>query len=91
MPEQQMQIKADDKTLQGFYSNVMQAQHSKEEFVLDFMNVFPPAGTLQARIVVSPGHMKRMVAALQENLQKYEGSFGKIEAAESPTEIGFKA
>lgn len=88
----QLQIKVDDKTLQGLYANAMQVQHSKEEFVLDFMNVFPPAGTLQARILVSPAHMKRIVAVLKENIERYESANGKIEAGESPTgEIGFKA
>lgn len=91
-PQQnQLQIKADDKILQGVYSNAMQVQHSKEEFVLDFMNVFPPAGTLNARVIVSPGHLKRMIAALAENLSKYEASFGKVDTAQEPAEIGFNA
>jgi hypothetical protein len=87
----QLQIKVDDAVLRGAYANGMQVQHTKEEFVLDFLNVFPPTGTLQARIVVSPAHLKRIVAALAENLAKYETNFGKIEAAEGPGEIGFKA
>ncbi|MDD5251506.1 MAG: DUF3467 domain-containing protein [Patescibacteria group bacterium] len=91
-PQQnQLQIKADDKILQGVYSNAMQVQHSKEEFVIDFMNLFPPAGTLNARVIVSPGHLKRMIAALAENLAKYEGNFGKIDTAQEPAEIGFAA
>lgn len=87
----QVQIKADDKVLQGVYSNGMQVTHTSEEFVLDFMNIFPPTGTLNARVIVSPGHLKRMVAALHENLQKYETQFGKIQAAQDPGEIGFQA
>ena len=89
--QQQIQIKGDDKTLQGLYANAMQVAHTSEEFVLDFMNVFPPTGTLNARVIVSPGHLKRMVAALADNLQKYEAAFGKIAAAQDPGEIGFKA
>ena len=88
----QLQIKVDDKTLQGLYANAMQVQHSKEEFVLDFMNVFPPAGTLQARLILSPAHMKRVLAVLKENIERYEQANGVIEAGESPAgEIGFKA
>ena len=87
----QLQIKVDDKTLQGLYANGMQAQHTKEEFVLDFINAFPPAGTLQARILVSPAHMKRIVAALADNVSRYEAAFGKIAESEGPGEIGFKA
>jgi hypothetical protein len=88
--QQQLQIKADDATLKGVYANAMQVQHSKEEFVIDFMNLFQPAGTLNARVIVSPGHAKRMIAALTENMARYEGSFGQVEPAkEQDTGIGF--
>lgn len=87
----QLQIKADDKVLQGVYSNAMQVQHSKEEFVIDFLNLFPPAGTLNARVIVSPGHIKRMIAALADNLTKYEKNFGNVDPAQQPAEIGFAA
>jgi len=91
-PQQQIQIKATDDKLQGEYSNVMQILHTKEEFVLDFLNVFPPTGTLNSRVILSPGHFKRMVKAMDENLKRYEKQFGKIEASEAPkNNIGFQA
>lgn len=90
--QQQIQIKATDEKLKGDYANVMQVLHTKEEFVLDFLNIFPPTGTLNARIIVSPGHFKRMVAAMTENLKKYEEQFGKVEPSEAPkNSIGFAA
>lgn len=90
--QNQIQIKATDEKLKGEYANIMQVLHTKEEFVLDFMNVFPPTGTLNARIIVSPSHFKRMLAALIENLKKYESKFGNLEASEAPTSaIGFQA
>jgi len=53
--------------------------------------VVPPAGAVTARIIVSPGHMKRVVAALNENIAKYEQKFGEIETAEAPqVNMGFK-
>lgn len=86
----QMQIKASDEKLKGEYANMMQVLHTKEEFVLDFLNVFPPTGTLNARIIVSPSHFKRMVQAMQENLKKYESGFGEVEPSDAPkTRIGF--
>ena len=88
--DNQLPIKADDKTLQGTYANAMQITHTKEEFVLDFFNVFPPTGTLNARVILSPGHLKRVYEALGVNLQKYEATHGKISAAQDPGEIGFK-
>jgi hypothetical protein len=75
----------------GVYANNMFVSHTKEEFVMDFLMVMPPAGTVTARVVISPGHMKRIIAALQENMGKYEQAFGKIEAAKEPgSSIGFQ-
>ncbi len=92
MADQQIQIKASDDALKGTYSNLMQVTHLSEEFVLDFMNVYPfqGLGVLSARIIVSPGHLKRMVSALSENLKRYEDTHGKIQEAEAPSsEVGF--
>lgn len=86
----QINIKATDEKLKGEYSNVMQILHTKEEFVLDFLNVFPPTGTLNSRIILSPGHFKRMMKAMRENLEKYENGFGKIEQSAEPGKIGFE-
>jgi len=86
----QVQIKVQDEDLKGKYSNLMQITHTQEEFVLDFFLVIPPQGTLAGRVILSPGHLKRMIKALQENVERYEGKFGKIQEAESPqTPIGF--
>ena len=88
--QQQAQIKASDKVLKGRYSNTAQVLHTKEEFVMDFLNVFPPSGTLNARVIVSTGHFKRIAKAMNENLKKYEEKFGKIdESKEDDEKIGF--
>lgn len=68
----------------GVYCNNMFVTHTKEEFIMDFMMVAPPIGAVTARVVISPGHMKRVIFALQDNLKKYEDKFGKITAAEEP-------
>jgi hypothetical protein len=75
----------------GAYSNNMFVTHTREEFILDFMMVTPPIGSVTARVVTSPGHMKRMVSALKENLDKYEAKFGKITLADQThkPQIGF--
>jgi hypothetical protein len=76
----------------GAYSNNMLVSHTREEFVMDFMMVVPPVGTVTSRVIISPGHVKRMIAALQENVKKYESRFGTIQAAEEPGgKIGFQA
>lgn len=87
----QIQIKTDDDTLRGAYANVMRVHHTKEEFVLDFLGIFEQQGTLNARIIVSPGHMKRMLGAMAENLAKYEAQFGNVTLSDTPTgKIGFE-
>ncbi len=68
----------------GVYSNNMVVTHTKEEFILDFLMVLPPAGTVTSRVIVSPGHMKRILVALQDNISKYEHNFGTIQIAEEP-------
>ena len=82
MPD--LNIKAPDELLQGRYANMMQVMHAKEEFVLDFMFAHPPMGELVSRLIVSPAHMKRIVNALQDNINKYEKQYGAIQEAGEP-------
>jgi len=89
--QQQIQIKATDEALKGLYANMAQVAHNPEEFVIDFMNVFPPAGNLLARVVMSPGHMKRLSQAMADNIKKYEEQFGEIKSSGQPEhKIGFR-
>lgn len=90
--QKQVQIKAKEDDLKGVYSNVIQIAHNKEEFVLDFFNIVGQMGTLNSRIILSPGHLKRMLKALEGNLKKYEEKFGEIDAADTPKggDFGFK-
>ncbi len=85
--QKQIQIKAKDEVLAGKYANVAQVSHTKEEFILDFMSIFPPAGTLNSRVIMSPGHYKRMIKAMQDNLQKYESSFGSVQESDAPETV----
>jgi hypothetical protein len=86
-PPQGVNIKIADEELKGRYCNLLRITHTREEFILDFINMVPPQGVVTARIVTSPGHMKRILSALAANLQRYEESYGTIEeAAEPPAE-----
>ena len=38
--QQQIQLKTDDQTLKGVYANLVQINRTKEEFILDFINLF---------------------------------------------------
>ncbi len=88
--KRKISIKAKDDDLKGNYSNVIRVSHTKEEFCLDFLNVIPPQGILVSRIILSPAHFKRFISTLQDNLQKYEQSFGKIKVEKTKKEpLGF--
>src|SRR2546423_15232103 len=80
----QVQIKADEKELQGQYSNLVMIHHNLEEFTMNFIYIFPNGtqGKLLNSMIVSPGHAKRIWRALGENLARYETQFGTIK--ESP-------
>jgi hypothetical protein len=81
---QGVNIKIADEELKGRYSNLLRITHTREEFILDFINLVPPQGAVTARIVTSPGHMKRIVHALAANLQRYEKQHGTIREAPEP-------
>src|ERR1700736_5654598 len=80
----QVQIKADEKELQGQYSNLVMIHHNLEEFTMNFIYIFPNGaqGKLLNSMILSPGHAKRIWRAMGENLARYEAQFGTIK--ESP-------
>jgi hypothetical protein len=91
MEPKQMQIRAKDEDLKGVYANSMMVTHTRDEFCLDFVNMFNPP-ILTARIITSPTHLKRMIATLQENMQRYEEQFGEIQSAQAgENSLGFQS
>jgi hypothetical protein len=87
--KREVSIKIPDQVLGGVYANQMMVTHTREEFVLDLINLLPPHGVVNARVIVSPGHLKRMIRALQENLGRYESRFGAVKEAAAPKAEGF--
>ncbi len=86
------EIRISDNLPGGEYANAMQINNNKEEFHLNFLNIMGLSGKVSGKIITNPSHFKRMIAAMQENLEKYESQYGKIEEAEGPVDkkIGFK-
>jgi hypothetical protein len=77
----------------GVYANSLRISHTAEEFILDFIMIAPPAGDVTARVITSPGHMKRILSAMEENLATYEKKYGTIKPSAQPIQdqqIGFK-
>lgn len=83
-PSPELNVKITDDELKGRYSNLLRVTHTRDEFILDFINVVPPQGIVSARIVTSPGHLKRIIKALSNNLAHYEQSHGVIAEAPEP-------
>ena len=51
-----------------------------QEFVMDFIQVMPgmPKAKVRSRVVMSPHHVKRLLGALAENVQRFEKQHGPI-------------
>jgi len=79
---QQVQISTGDEMSRGRYSNNMYVVHSPEEFMIDWLLTSPTGAHLVSRIIVTPGHMKRIIAVLTDNLSKYEQKFGPVKLTE---------
>lgn len=78
--DQQINVELPEEIAEGIYSNLAMIAHSNSEFVIDFIRLMPgvPKAKVKARIIVTPDHAKRLLAALKENIEKYEAAFGKI-------------
>jgi len=87
----QAEVKIADNISGAEYANLMQVMHTREEFRLVFAHVFEPTGKVVSKVATTPAHFKRMVAAMQENLERYEKANGKIQDVESGAKdkIGF--
>lgn len=77
----QVQIGLTPEVGVGVYANLALITHSNTDFVLDFACILPGLGQPQvrSRVIMAPEHAKLLLQALQENVYKYEQTFGKIE------------
>ena len=78
--QQGLQIELTPDVAQGEYANFAIITHSSSDFVLDFARVLPgvPKAQVKSRVILAPEHAKRLLAALQENIMRYEQEFGTI-------------
>lgn len=76
----QLKIELTPEVAEGTYANLAIITHSSAEVVMDFVRVLPglPKANVKSRIVLAPEHAKRLLFALQDNIIKYEKSFGTI-------------
>src|SRR6201990_2715881 len=80
----QLNIELPEEVAEGTYSNLAIITHSNSEFVVDFVRVMPgvPKAKVKARILLTPEHAKRLMAALADNISKYESVNGTIKQRE---------
>ncbi|MBQ0116077.1 MAG: DUF3467 domain-containing protein [Bacteroidales bacterium] len=77
---QQIQIEIPTEEMQGRYSNLAMITHGPNDFFIDMILMGPnmPKGRVQSRIIMTPENAKQLMFALQQNIQKYEQTFGEI-------------
>ncbi|HXZ24687.1 MAG TPA: DUF3467 domain-containing protein [Nitrospiria bacterium] len=88
----QITIEIDETVARGTYANLALISHTESEFLFDFLFLFPqqPKAKVLARIISSPGHTKRLLTALQDNIKRYEEQFGEIKVLpDEQKRIGF--
>ncbi|MCA1741674.1 MAG: DUF3467 domain-containing protein [Bacteroidales bacterium] len=78
--QSQFNIELSEEIAEGVYSNLAVITHSPAEFVIDFIRIMPgvPKSKVKSRIILTPEHAKRFVAALSDNISKYEAVHGPI-------------
>jgi uncharacterized protein (DUF1778 family) len=87
--DNQLNIELTEEIAEGIYANLAVITHSNAEFVVDFIRVMPgvPKAKVKSRIILTPEHAKRLLAALEDNIEKYESANGRIKV--QPDSPGF--
>lgn len=83
-PNNQINIELSEEIAEGVYANLAMIAHSSSEFVIDFIRLMPgvPKAKVKSRIVITPEHAKRLLVALEDNISKYEATFGEVKQTE---------
>lgn len=84
--EKRIEIQIDEVVAQGVYANLASLNHTDGEFTLDFIYLQPhvPQGKVRSRVITSPRHAKQLLLALEENLRRYEATYGPIDVGQGP-------
>ena len=79
--QQELKIDLSPEVAGGHYSNLAVISHGANEFFMDFIAVAPnmPQAKVMSRIIMTPENAKTLLSALNENIQRYEATFGTIE------------
>ena len=82
--QHQIKIELDDNVGQGEYVNLAIVTHSPAEFVMDFTKILPGVtkARVHSRVIMAPQHAKAFLAALGDNIKRFEKSNGEIALSE---------
>ncbi|GAB3938649.1 DUF3467 domain-containing protein [Mucilaginibacter myungsuensis] len=83
----QLNIELSEEVAEGVYSNLAIITHSSSEFVVDFIRMMPgvPKAKVKSRIILTPEHAKRLLTALEDNIDKFEAANGRITMQKEPS------
>ena len=79
--QQNLKLNISPEVSEGTYSNLVVISHNPTEIILDFAQLLPgiDGASVRQRIIMNPIHAKRTLAALSDNIKKYEQQFGALE------------
>ena len=82
--EVKLELQMNDEVASGQYINMAVVNHNDSEFVIDCIYIQPqaPKARVQSRLITSPRHAKRLLQALQHNIDSYEKKHGAIDQIE---------
>ena len=87
--QNQINIELSEEIAEGVYANLAMIAHSNSEFVIDFIRLMPgvPKAKVKSRVVITPEHAKRLLNALDDNIKKYEDTFGPIKKTDNSSKF----
>jgi len=87
MEENKLNINLTPEMAEGKYVNLAIISHSPSEFIVDFARLMPgqKGADVKSRVIMTPDQAKKLLFALQENLNKFEHQYGTIQINGTPT------
>ncbi len=84
--QQNLKLNITPEISEGTYSNLVVISHNPTEIIFDFAQIMPgiDGAAVRQRIIMNPIHAKRTLAALSDNIKKYEQQFGTINEPRMP-------
>jgi len=93
-PQNQLNIKIDEKVGEGTYASFFMITNSPSEFIVDCGRILPglPDARIYTRVLMTPSHAKQLLQLLEKNITAYENQFGeiKVHGQGENKPVGFK-